>query len=251
MNNNCLRAYSPVTPFTPPLFENSVVWERQKLIQTYWQSHPRFQFMKFMTAPGAKVLDIGCGAGGLAAWKTWLEPIRPDLDFYGVDLGDNPRKELYAGFQQCNLEQDELDWSPLCFDNVMASHVLEHLHDPVNALARLIPRLTPGARIYIEIPAPASTTLPPAEEFRTLGWPMIISNFYDDGTHLQTFSLTELSLIAERLGLQVMAQGIIENRWLADQLMDHGIKSQDGETLLYGYWLATGWAHYMELRLPS
>ena len=187
----------------------------------------------------------------ISGLETWLEPIRSDLDFYGVDLSDNPRKELYAGFQQCNLEQDELNWESLYFDNVMASHVLEHLQDPERALTRLIPRLAPGARLYIEIPSLASTTLLPAPEFRALGWPMIISNFYDDGTHLRTFSSEELSMMAARLGLQVMAQGVIENRWLADQLIDYGIKNQDGETLLYGYWLATGWAHYIELALPN
>lgn len=247
----CLQPYSAARPFVAPVFERTPAWSRDQLIELYWQSHPRFRFLKYMPKSGANVLDLGCGAGGLAAWKSWLKPVRDDLNFYGVDLGDNPRKHLYAGFSQCNAETEELPWDGVAFDALMASHVLEHLNDPAQTLKRLAARLAPGARLYIEVPSPASTVLPAAETFRGEGWPMIISNFHDDCTHLRTYSLAELAAMAEAAGLQVTGQGVIENPLLADPFIDFALRHNDGEMMLYGYWLATGWAHYIELIKPD
>lgn len=242
------RPYAPEDPFTPPVISAEPAWTRDRLVELYWQFHPRFRFLKFMPLPGAAVLDLGCGGGGLAAWKSWLEPDRSDLRFFGVDLGDNPRKALYAGFALCNVEEEDLPWQEERFGAVMASHVFEHLKDPERVLGRLAARLAPDARLYVEVPSPSSTRLPTAEAFRNAGWPMIISNFHDDCTHLRTYDAQELAGMAERQGLEVVAGGVIENRLLADPLIDFGLKHNDGEMLLYGYWLATGWAHFIELR---
>src|SRR5947208_16089963 len=62
-----------------------------ELVALFWQAHPRFQFFK--TLPwDARVLDIGAGSGGLAHWKNWSRPPRPDLELYGVDLRSEERR---------------------------------------------------------------------------------------------------------------------------------------------------------------
>jgi SAM-dependent methyltransferase len=247
----CLQPYSTSRPFVPPVFDSVPTVSRDQLINMYWRAHPRFRFLKFMTCANANVLDLGCGQGGLAFWKSWLDPDRRDLNFYGVDLGENPRKALYAGFCQCNAEVEEIPWAPLKFDAVMASHVLEHLADPARMLQRLAERLAPGAWVYLEVPTPYSATLPSGEAFRAEGWPMMISNFHDDPSHLTTFSLEELGQMANRAGLEVITQGVIHNPFLANMLIDYALRNQDSEMLLYGYWVATGWAQHIELRNPG
>ena len=49
-----------------------------ELLELFWQGHPRFQF--FTSLPwSTNLLDLGAGGGGLAHWKHWVKPPRPDL----------------------------------------------------------------------------------------------------------------------------------------------------------------------------
>jgi len=75
------------------------------LLEIAWQVHPRFHFFKSLPWR-ANLLDLGAGDGGLANWKGWLRPQRPDLNLYGVDLSVGAHKDLYAGWEAVNLDAE-------------------------------------------------------------------------------------------------------------------------------------------------
>ncbi|OGN75967.1 MAG: hypothetical protein A2X25_02160 [Chloroflexi bacterium GWB2_49_20] len=94
-----------------------------------------------------KVLDIGCGAGG-----TLMPFLNRGFQVFGCDLNDN---YLATGRNRgLNLYKGEV--KDLLFLNpinlVIASHVLEHLLDPLNDLLVISRLLSKGDFIYIELP---------------------------------------------------------------------------------------------------
>jgi len=223
--------------------------KRDRLVDLYWQSHPRFLFFK-SAPPGARLLDLGAGSGGLSFWREYGVPGRSDLKLYAVDRQRGQHFANYDDACVADLDREAIGFGGVHFDAVLASHVLEHLKDPAAILAQLASRLAPGGRAYIEVPSPASKELPRREAFVARGWPMTISNFFDDGTHLDTFSLDQLVAIGADAGLEAVAAGAIEHPFLADSLMRYGLDHGDAEVLLYGFWSKTRWAHYVLLEKP-
>jgi len=222
---------------------------RDQLIDLYWASHPRFLFFK-SAPPGARLLDLGAGSGGLSIWREHGAPRRSDLRMFAVD---RQRGQYFADYEEscvADLDREPIGFEGTSFEAVLASHVLEHLKDPRAVLAQLADRLVPGGRAYIEVPSPASKDLPRREEFVARGWPMTISNFFDDGTHLDTFSLDQLVSMGAGAGLEAVAAGAIEQPFLADSLVRFGLDRGDAEAMLYGFWAKTRWAHYVILERP-
>jgi SAM-dependent methyltransferase len=215
---------------------------RAQLIEWYWVGHPRFQFFKGL-GEGTHVLDIGAGGGGLPYWRQYNAPDRSDLRLSGIDLAEPPTRKLYEQFHVGNLD-DGIPFADGSFDAAFASHVLEHVGSPEQLISEIGRCVRPGGLAYIEMPSPASKGLPRAEEFREAGWPMMISNFFDDGTHRDTFDLAALEAMAARAKLVCRQRGMIRVPYLEDALMSRGCKWKDSELLLYGYWSSTLWAQY-------
>ena len=98
--------------------------------------------------PGARLLDLGCGNGNflsvardLGYQVTGLEP-----DPKAVEIGRAAGLEIFEGA----LPSPFL--SIASFDQVTASHVIEHLHDPKAALRAIFDLLKPGGRVWISQP---------------------------------------------------------------------------------------------------
>lgn len=107
-------------------------------------------FIRHLPAPGsgAKLLDAGCGngrfvriAGALGYSASGIEP-----DAAAV------RAAVAAGL---NVKQAGIPGSGLPaahFDQITMSHVIEHLHEPAEALSELSGALKPGGRLWIQTP---------------------------------------------------------------------------------------------------
>lgn len=108
----------------------------------------RFRHMPGPGIAAPSVLDIGCGNGGflhLARSAGWTA--------HGVD----PDPEAVSicnreGLDVRVADLSELEAEQRRFDLLTLSHVLEHLHDPVAALATCFRLLKPGGRLWLETP---------------------------------------------------------------------------------------------------
>jgi phospholipid N-methyltransferase len=102
------------------------------------------------------VLEAGCGVG---AQTKIIATKNPDSNFISVDLSEDSIREAREmvdslGIENVRLEQADIYQLPFeneTFDSVIVCFVLEHLHDPVQALMELKRVLkTGGTMIAIE-----------------------------------------------------------------------------------------------------
>lgn len=101
-------------------------------------------------APGARVLDVGCGQG--LALQFFREGGHHAI---GITIGDEDLAACRAqGFEVHDMDQSYLDFADGSFDLVWCRHALEHSVAPYFTLAGFHRVLAPGGTLYVEVPAP-------------------------------------------------------------------------------------------------
>jgi SAM-dependent methyltransferase len=102
--------------------------------------------------PGSDVLEAGCGVG---AQTITIAPKNPTARFRSIDtsassLAAARERITAAGIANVTFQQGDifdLPFAPASFDHVLVCFVLEHLRDPLAALARLKTMVKPGGTI--------------------------------------------------------------------------------------------------------
>jgi SAM-dependent methyltransferase len=95
-----------------------------------------------------KILDVGCGDGA------WIARVRA-LGWDAVGNDPDPKVVESAASRGLQVRAGGIEaWSDAggTFDAVSMSHVIEHLHDPLEALAKALALLRPGGFLYLETP---------------------------------------------------------------------------------------------------
>lgn len=111
-----------------------------------------FAFLSRFASPPGRLLDIGCGTGRLlfvakrAGWTVKGLELSPSMaarvaDLLGVEI-------VAADFLALDPDQSDLGR----FDVVCLRHVLEHLPDPLKAMASIARLLEPGGLLLLEMP---------------------------------------------------------------------------------------------------
>ena len=129
--------------------------------------------------PGARVLDFGGGTGSLMC-----QFVARGFDCSVIDYSP----QAIEGVSRLGKTLDELDESAR-FDMIVASHVIEHVPDPLDTVRGLAARLAEGGSLYIEVP------------FELLGGP---PNRRDPVTHINFFSDASLAQMVARAGLDLV-----------------------------------------------
>jgi Glycosyltransferase 61/Methyltransferase domain len=205
------------------------------LLEMVWQVHPRFRFFKSLPW-GANLLDLGAGDGGLVHWKGWLQPQRPDLNLYGVDLLAGAHKDLYAGWESINLDREQPSFPEVKLDAVLANRLIEYLAAPEMIVEWLGTRAPLGARVYLEWGSPSSLDLPTREQLRKFDIHVVASNFMDDWEHKKSPDVSTLCNWLNNGGFTVMASGAIDLGILGEELFARAV---DSFTRSMGYWSMT------------
>lgn len=104
-------------------------------------------------APGARVVDIGCGVGDLLVE---VRRRQPGITVAGLDFSqravDGARAALPDGsFRQFVIDQT-LPYEANSFDVVLCTDVLEHLERPRTVAAELVRICRPGGLVAIVVP---------------------------------------------------------------------------------------------------
>jgi SAM-dependent methyltransferase len=96
----------------------------------------------------ARLLDVGCGAGDLAAVFK-----RHGFDVCGVEPSAAAASHAAAGGVDvhCGVLADA-PWAPASFDAIVFNHSLEHIPDPGEAIEQAAQLLRPGGLLAIAVP---------------------------------------------------------------------------------------------------
>lgn len=161
-------------------------FDRRRLAQTA-------EWIAAQVSPGASVLDVGCGNGGL------LVALR-ERGFTRL-AGMDPSAVCVHGLEERGFEASRgwLGHAPAGigrFDLVILSHVLEHLLDPRAALASVRDLLAPSGKAYLETPDAARYIEFPSVPF-----------YYFDSEHINHFDGQSLANLARVSGFNILASG--------------------------------------------
>ncbi len=122
-----------------------------------WKSPTSFRLRQALSAisrlqPGAKVLEIGCGAG---QFIRAIKKIRPELDCYGSDISKNAIEAAQKendGVQYSLSEEKKSPYANNFFDAVLIFDVLEHVADPDAMLVEINGLLKTNGIFYCFVP---------------------------------------------------------------------------------------------------
>ncbi len=105
-------------------------------------------------APGAAVIEVGCGVGAQTAIVAPQSPTARliSMDVAAASLREARRRAAAAGVHNVRFVQADLFRMPFgdaCFDQAFVCFVLEHVPDPQGALHRVRRLLKPGGRLTV------------------------------------------------------------------------------------------------------
>jgi SAM-dependent methyltransferase len=115
--------------------------ERYRQQNREWQPATELfaRLVKKQIHPSSRILDCGCGRGGLVEQLN-----NPISQIIGIDPDWVSLVEHRLGIPRLVAMSDALPFAPGCFDMVFASWVLEHLERPLTTFQSIVRILKPG-----------------------------------------------------------------------------------------------------------
>ncbi len=161
-----------------------------------WLSHVRpalradldFSVM-YLPAQKARLLDVGCGSGHMLQRMQNLGWEVEGVDFDPNAVRNAQRKELTVRLGSLEAQ----GYPDNAFDAIVMSHLLEHVHDPLQLLRESLRICKPGGHLVVVTPNSGSWG---HRRFRN-AWVHL-----DPPRHLHVFSLPSLRGLAEKAGFQ-------------------------------------------------
>ena len=113
----------------------------------YLGAKKSYQFVKnYIDHKKTKILEIGCGAGGILKYYQ-------DKGFYVKGLDYDNSQLNYGISKSLNLINNNYYNSTEKFDLIILSHVLEHMSEPEKEIDKIKQYLSKDGIVYIEVPS--------------------------------------------------------------------------------------------------
>lgn len=205
----------------------------------------------YQTMPdGLKLLDVG--ALNFSQWKN-LKDSHPQTQHYGVDYCD-PNEPLPQGyvFKNADLNNGPIPFEDDMFDVVIASHIIEHLNDPIEFFKECLRVLKSGGMLYVEAPSEKSVPLTGMpfdyEQFYSL-------SLYDDPTHSKRpWTPQSYYRLTKYYSCDPVEVGYVRHwlfRLLAPVVVPYARLTGNGYLLQKFVWFSKGWASYLFAQKPK
>src|SRR4051794_36257536 len=126
---------------------------------------------------GATVVDVGCHG-----WLLDEAALASGVHYLGVDRVEPPERPAHARFVRAS--NGAIDLPDDHCELAVASHVLEHIPDPIDFMAELIRIVKPGGQLWMESPSELgchNVASDDVEDQRFL-------SFWDDPTHIRPWT---------------------------------------------------------------
>jgi 2-polyprenyl-3-methyl-5-hydroxy-6-metoxy-1,4-benzoquinol methylase len=148
-----------------------------------------FKSMYLRCVPAGRLLDIGCGDGKMLKDMADLGWQVEGIDLDSVAVANSRSKGLKA---HCGFLED-LRYPDNCFDAVTMSHVIEHVHDPLELLKECRRILKPDGRIALVTP-----------NINSVGHRIYSSSWFhlDPPRHLHIFTVGSIGVLLQRAGFR-------------------------------------------------
>jgi 2-polyprenyl-3-methyl-5-hydroxy-6-metoxy-1,4-benzoquinol methylase len=176
-----------------------------------------FKFVESVCKP-KRVLEVGCGAGGI------LSVFRDNgCEVIGLDFDDDYLEVARQnGITTVTGSLDKLAIKDK-YDLIILSHVLEHIIEPAEFLGTLIEHLEDTGVIYIEVPS-LNNVSEGGYEYDLLR--------YWQNAHCIHFTVATLNLLCKIVGLQSIKQtNFIQSCWKKDKLTEEVSQEDMADTL--------------------
>lgn len=173
--------------------QEAILWD-ESLIGSSVPYQQMVSFFSEYLTPNSTLVDFGCGMGDLLLAAKSNQP-KSNLKLVGVDFNNRINNKnisyLSADLNAMGTIKDEL-W-PKGIDVACASHVLEHLVNPVDFLNYITKRLSKNGKLFIEVPNFSSL-----HDASTSGLNHLINL-----QHIHYYTADSISQIARQSGLKV------------------------------------------------
>jgi 2-polyprenyl-3-methyl-5-hydroxy-6-metoxy-1,4-benzoquinol methylase len=190
----------------------------------------RPELVSFLPPHLGRVLDIGCGAGGVG------RAIRDRADtLTGIELDAGAAARARESYDDVHTGgvDDVLESLAGPFDTVLAYDVLEHLADPAAVLRRVRTLATSDALLHASVPNARHWSLVRDLVLRgTFGY---TSAGHRDETHLRWFTPRDLRALLESTGWRVERSGHAPLS-RAGRLAERATGGRSAEFLVYQWW---------------
>jgi 2-polyprenyl-3-methyl-5-hydroxy-6-metoxy-1,4-benzoquinol methylase len=228
MDGTCRKAYDVRTAEAYPA-SCGIPVSTSKPESYFEQARP--ELVALLPARLGRVLDIGCGAGGVG------RSIRDRADHLtGIELDPVAAERARAAYDEVHTGavDDVLATVVGPFDTVLAYDVLEHLADPASVLRRVHALAAPGALIHVSVPNARHWSLVRDLVLRgTFGY---TETGHRDETHLRWLTPRDLTALLETGGWHVERSGHPPSG-VAGRLLERLTRGRSAEFLVYQWWV--------------
>jgi SAM-dependent methyltransferase len=199
----------------------------------------------------SNVLDVGCLGFGQVGFSQELG--LQNINHYGVDYVDHDGN-LPVGFvfKQVDLNKNYLPFQDDMFDLVTATHVIEHLTNPVEFFGECIRVCRPGGYLYLSAPSERSLLFPGMPFERDKFFSL---SFFDDPTHISRpwtpQALYRMTKYYACEPIETNYQVSWKHRLAFPLTSIYALLTKNGKLLEASCWGAFGWASYLIARKPE